>query len=304
MIHFIIVSYCNWDQISDLCDSALKYNKGEASELLQLHIVDNLGDDVIKLKVAGIPSAKYYHFGNVGYGQGFNNVLNQIQLLKSDLFIISNDDVKLKNLRPVKELIDAHFRLKKDVKNLGILSASYMSSDDFVDSSRYFKLTSNSIEGATQMLFGPGAFWLIGYDFINQVGGFYPGFFLYGEDLELINRGTHYRFKHFLIHNSVVIHDFNYPPEDKYLRILKEKNIISALFLNPQSKVKDPHMFAIKGLAVSLLFGNLARFGRILKGYFGFLLDMSKLKQDKTQLLNNKPFRFLECNYVQNVSKD
>ena len=108
---------------------------------------------------------------------------------------------------------------------------------------------------------------------------------MYGEDLELLNRASYYGFKHYLVHDSLVLHDFDYPPKDESLRLMKETNLIAAHYLDLNSRWKG-HVFATKGLIVSFSRGQFTRFKFIFLGYLQFFSKVCDVtpRQNESQI--------------------
>lgn len=293
MIHVVIVSYSRWEKIEDLCSEVLLSNDSLKDQDLWLHVVDNYGDTAIHSGLKLYSNTTYLHVGNLGYGQAFNYALSKIQMTQSDLFIVANDDIKLSN-GSLENLIQSYAELKKQNSKLGVLSPSYESSDGVTDSGRYFKLLNSQTANYSEMSFGPAACWLMDFNFIKHVGGFIPSFFMYGEDLELLNRAAHYGFKNYLIHDVTVVHDFQYPVADKKLRVIKEENIMAALFLNPKGSLFNACSFATKGLIVSLISGSFTRGKYILQGFYQFLKSLNFLSKVKASHENTVELRYVK----------
>jgi len=288
MIHCIIVGFANWDKVATLMSQLCALNVAEK----QIHFVDNLQNETTEKKVRSLEYCRYYSWGNIGYGSAINRVLRQLTLKANDLYLFMNDDIVLRN-SCVETLVNSHERLKKRFENVGVISPTFASTDCNKDSSRYFRLKDKKEENYIEMEFGPAATWLVDYTFLKVVGGFYPRFFMFGEDEELLNRGTKEGFKHFLIQDAIVIHDFSYPPINNQLRLMKETNIMSAHYLNTNDNKKSPHIIAIKGLLVSFSRGQFLRFKYIVLGYLKFLAHLKFLKHSKVYHKNDVEFRYL-----------
>ncbi len=288
MLHCIVVGYSTWDKVKTLLSQLTALQGLEH----QTHYVDNLGDETVEQEISSLAQCKYYAWGNVGYGPAINAVLKELILDSNDQYLIMNDDVLFRS-NCIETMVDAYLGLKKNHKRIGIISPTFVASKPHEDSSRYFKLARVKAKNHTRMLFGPAACWLLDYSFLEKVGGFFPSFFMYGEDLELINRGTSMGYAHYLIHDAFVTHDFKYPPANIKLRVMKEANIMSAHFLNTNRGKQSPHVFALKGLLVSFSRGQFARFKFILLGYFEFIKCYANLKITKSSYKRDEHFRFL-----------
>lgn len=288
MIHCIVVGYHKWREVEALVGQLASLEMDD----VWIHFADNLGDSEIIKRVKVYPNVTYYSFRNIGFGNAANHILRSNQWPEDSLFVIMNDDILFKG-NGFGHLVNTYNKISERQDNVGVVSPSFVASRSSEDSSRYFQLSKFNQGIYTEMIFGPAACWMVNYTFLKKVGGFYPGFFMYGEDLELLNRASYYGFKHYLVHDSLVLHDFDYPPKDESLRLMKETNLIAAHYLDLNSRWKG-HVFATKGLIVSFSRVQFTRFKFIFLGYIQFFLKSATLRRAKMNHKSPQDFRYIQ----------
>ncbi len=289
MLHIVIVSYCSWKQLRKTIES---FENSEDVEF-QLHVVDNLTNEEVKSEIANLSGVTYYPFDNVGYGNGFNQVVHSLKLMSDDLVVLSNDDVILKP-DALAQLVHHYKIALARLNKVGPVSPVFLDGNG-KENSIYTVGRVSLYESVDIVEFSPGALWLLDYHFLHQVGGFVPDFFIYGEDRELAYRGVYYGYQPICVRTAEVYHDFTYPPTDHALRIEMEKNTIAAQFLNCNQPKTEANWFALKGMLYSLLAFNFKRLRYIRKGYQQFLKSRKKFQKVKNQIQDKGvEFRFIK----------
>ena len=191
MIHCIVIGFHKWSRVEPL----MRQLTSMATDQIEVHFADNLGDEEIHKQLSMLPYTNYYCFDNLGYGNAVNQILRSNHWNVDSLFIVMNDDAIFMG-NGFNILAQTFKKIIVHNGNVGVVSPTFVATDSTKDSSRYFQLSNTKKENYSEMLFGPAACWMFDYAFLKKVGGFYPGFFMYGEDTELLNRATYYGLKH------------------------------------------------------------------------------------------------------------
>ncbi|MCB9263250.1 MAG: glycosyltransferase [Flavobacteriales bacterium] len=288
MIHFVIVSYCSWKELKPLVEQV----QMSGLQDFTLHVWDNLGDANIREGVKEVANTIYYKSKNVGYGNGFNNVISQITLAENDLFFVCNDDVVL-NQKTIGEMLKAFEDLKRNANKTGVISPRFLT-DVGVEQTMFYDNLIKSENGFWKTDFTPAALWLVDYSFFKEVGGFLPDFFMYGEDKELCFRARNLGFQNFVAARATVNHEFKYPPSNFKIWVETERNHIAAHFLNLNKPKVSATGFVISGLATSIYRFDIRRFGAIILGMVGFFGMFSKFRKLRKSLQKRTEFRFLK----------
>ncbi|MBO6515829.1 MAG: glycosyltransferase family 2 protein [Bacteroidia bacterium] len=287
MIHVVIVSYCEWEALEPTISDFLNVQDVD----IQIHVADNLEAVSVQRQVELLPAVSYKSFSNVGYGQAFNLYVAELQLMESDLLIVSNDDVRIQP-DALKKLVDGYQTARKHIGKIGPVSPSYSANGNDMNHFAEGKIKLDS--GVSTVAFSPAALWLMDHDFLVHVGGFVPNFFLYAEDRELCYRSLYYGYQPILVEDATVEHEFRYPPTHKANRIELECNTISAQFLNPSESKMQASQFALKSLISALLRLDFKRFSFVWKGYGLFRKRRKSLLVVKQKILDKElKFRFL-----------
>ncbi|MEM6517244.1 MAG: glycosyltransferase, partial [Bacteroidota bacterium] len=153
---------------------------------------------------------------NLGFGQANNIGLRYALEQGSEHFFLLNQDAYLLD-NTVEQLVD--FQERKP--NYGILSpihlagnknqldnnfAKYMNKEL---SGRFYSdfVLRNAIAPVYDVPFVNAAAWLLSRKCLNQIGGFDPLFFHYGEDDNYCQRVLYHKFRIGVMPNSFIIHD-------------------------------------------------------------------------------------------------
>ncbi len=290
MLHAVIVSYCSWDELEPTVDSF--YNA--VGVRFQLHVADNRGVEEIQLRLEGLANSNYYRFENIGYGEAFNRVVDQLPLLESDLVLVSNDDVQF-NSSVLQQLQMGYEDAKKRYLKPGLIIPRYVDSRGMPDD-RFIVGKKDEAE-FTPIEFSPGAFWLMDVTFLKEVGGFVPGFFMYGEDRELAYRSLYFGYQNVLCTHAQVQHTFDYPLKDNKLRSFFERNVFATQFMRSKVNGDVFWLFVARSFLSRLI---RFRFRGLLDTYFGYLYfkqDKDKFKKN-VELIKNSTLQF---RFIKNV---
>lgn len=210
-IYAVIVTFNSMKWI-DKCISSLK----NSSVYVNIIIVDNnSGDNTVEHiknnypQVFLVNSKENYGFGkanNIGIKYAMNNDAEYILLINQDAWI-QRDSIKImidQNLNdsiisPIHlngrgDLLDYNFR-KSILKNA---YNNYLLDNLFFD---------NKHNANYEVDFVNAACWLIPVNIINEIGGFNPLFFHYGEDVNYCQRLHYHKYKIVVNINSFVCHD-------------------------------------------------------------------------------------------------
>ncbi len=287
MVYIVLVSYSKFSDISNFLQSVMN----SENIALSLIIMDNLGDKELKHWASTFERASYYSEGNLGYGSAINFAVKKINLETNDQVIICNDDLQIK-VNTFRLLLDGYKALKARCLNLGPVSPWFMRDTGEDQSTRYENIK-NLGNDVLKVDFSPAAMWLLDYDLIKLVGGFLPEFFMYAEDKEYVFRAKALGFDLYTFRNIEVVHNFDYPPKSKPLRIEKIRNTFLADFLNNSGNSRNPHIHVVKALLVSLRDRDLSRFHNYVVGYFRFVKNIQSFRKIKQSHKGSVPFRYV-----------
>lgn len=289
MLHIVIVSYCPWQEFKATFEQFIEL---DISTPFYVYVADNLGDDELKSHVSQAKNASYQRFNNVGYGEAFNRVVAGLQIQEGDLFIISNDDIEL-GTNAIAELLDGYRVAANILENVGPVSPSFYGDEKQLQVS-YYDQPEGLAGDVYKVAFAPGALWLMNNDFLKNVGGFIPDFFMYAEDRELTYRSIAFGYQPIWVQSSVVYHQFDYPLRNGQLRRVMERNTIAAVYLDQSGKPSRAHGFAFKSVLASLISLQFGRLWYVLLGYLSFLRMRSDLEISRKELTNrNHLYRFI-----------
>lgn len=203
---------------------------------------------------------------NLGFGQANNIGIQYAYSKNADFVMLLNQDVYL-NKNTIPELI----KIAKKNEDYGILSPIHLNGKgDYLDYSfsKYVSVENcknfysdgvlqNYKQNIYELLFVNAAAWLISRKCIEEVGGFSPSFFHYGEDENYCQRALYHNFKIGIVPNVFVYHDREQRPKSSYFTDSKiyYKRMIIFEISNPFSKISKKKLYKreYKGLYLSLL---------------------------------------------------
>jgi GT2 family glycosyltransferase len=288
MLHAVIVSYCTWEELEPTINSF--YNS--AGVRFKLYVADNRADEGVQLALESFANASYHSFDNIGYGEAFNAVVGGMSLLESDCVIIANDDVTFGSSM-LQQLVAGYDQAKQESENIGPVSPRYL--DDMGKRNDQFLIIDNQNAklDVAAIQFNPAALWLMDVHFLKNVGGFAPGYFMYGEDRELAYRSQYFKFQPVLATKAHVVHNFDYPIKDPELRGFFERNVFGTQYIKSKTLGANFPWFVLKSLMAMLLTFNLIGFSHRVKGYIAFLRYWNSYKRVVNSIKEDVKFRFI-----------
>lgn len=210
-LHFIVVTYNGQKWIKQCLDSIRSLNLRVTT-----HIIDNGStDDTLEIcnlfDVQIIPNRRNLGFGaanNLGIRNALNSGASHVFLLNQDAYL-EPDALEKFLANPVSHRTDRIFAFLQ-LNGTG-------SEFDFKWSEHYTKeencpnflgdFESGNLKGDYPMKFANAAAWLIPRSLIENVGGFSPVFFHYGEDDNYIHRAHYHGYGITLLPECKVRHD-------------------------------------------------------------------------------------------------
>jgi GT2 family glycosyltransferase len=166
-------------------------------------MVDNAStDETVDIVSRAYPEVKLLRMkGNLGFGGANNKGISYALSEGADYVLLLNQDAKVESSM-IGQLVN-HLQMNPD---FGIVSPlhldydgqgidpgflEYIKSNVCLMSDVYFARLTELYE----IPFVPAAIWLLTRQLLEQVGGFDPLFFMYGEDVDLCNRARFHGFK-------------------------------------------------------------------------------------------------------------
>jgi len=261
-IFVLVVTYnaLNW---IDKCFSSLI----NSSILLNIIVVDNNSTDnsatIIKQKypvVNVILSSKNLGFGkanNIGIKKAYDEGADYVFLLNQDAWVEQNT-------------IELLLNVAMKYPEYGILSPVHLSgAGDALDFgfNLYFKknypdempfvLLKGNQKNELKLLpidFVNAAFWLISRKLIEDVGGFNPFFYHYGEDMDYINRCFFRKYKVGIVSGAFGFHD-RVQTENEYKIKTRALRLIAIDLMNPGNKFNKQLKTVLREIYISIAVG-------------------------------------------------
>ncbi len=291
-IYFIIVTY-NAMKWAERCFSSLR----KSSISVQTIVVDNCStdgtQDFIKEnfpEVELIQNPENLGFGkanNIGIETAYRNGADFFYLMNQDAWIFENS---------IQKLLDVYDNYPQK-SEVGILSPMHLDGnenkldiflDKYISQNFETRMISdfylNSVKPYYEISFINAAHWFIPKDTIENVGGFNPYFFHYGEDNEYVNRLKFHGKKIILCPESKVVHDGK--QELNKVNYLKYQDLfLETKILNPnyENGLKQELKSLQLSRAKNLLMGNF-KFAKELKAKY----DKIKSESSNLELIKNK----------------
>ncbi len=159
---------------------------------------------------------------NLGFGAA-NNIGLQTALDEGyDYAYLLNQDAWL--LRDTLEkLLEAWDNSRKEGERFGLLSPMQTTADpDKLDKNflRYYRVSKPMTPGGVkEMKFIMAAHWMISRECLQEVGGFSPVFFYYGEDNDWLNRAKYFGWRYGAVNTAFAVHDRDNRPNPKARRM-------------------------------------------------------------------------------------
>lgn len=300
-IYIIIVTY-NGMKWAEKCFSSLR----NSSVPVQTIVIDNGSTDgtpnFIKTQfpeVELIASTK-----NLGFGKANNLGIEKAYKNGADFFYLMNQDAwlyqdSLEKLLKVYESYD-------NKEEIGILSPMHLDGsekkldiflDKYIAQNFESRIISDffcdTVKPFYEISFVNAAHWFLPKHTIEQIGGFNPYFFHYGEDAEYANRIKFHGKKIILVTESKVVHDgkqnLSKVDYNKY-----DDLIIETKILNPsvQNNTKAEQKSLLLSMIKSAMLGKFGELTSLRKKHAQLSKD-SKLLNDLSEKIKIKGTHFL-----------
>ena len=291
-IYLIIVTYnaMNW---AERCFSSLR----KSSISVQTIVVDNGSTDGTQDFIKeNFPEVEHIQNPeNLGFGKANNIGIETAYRNGADFFYLMNQDAWIYE-NSIQKLLDVYDNYPQK-SEVGIVSPMHLDGtenkldiflDKYISQNFETRMISdfylNSVKPYYEISFINAAHWFIPKDTIENVGGFNPYFFHYGEDNEYVNRLKFHGKKIILCPESKVVHDGK--QELNKVNYLKYQDLfLETKILNPNYENGLKH--ELKSLQLSrgknLLMGNF-KFAKELKAKY----DKIKSESSHLELIKNK----------------
>jgi len=219
VVYAVIVSWNGGKWIRRALESLQK-----SSVALRTVIVDNAStDDTVDIVQAGFNDVEVLTMpANLGFGNAANQGIRHALSQGADYVLLVNQDARIApgTVEGLTALLEKH----QDFGIVSPLSLTY--EGDEID----HKFLQN-VQGSKDLIsdifldkmktlydvaFVPAAVWLLSRRILEQVGGFDPVFFMYGEDNDYCNRARYHGFKIGLAPRAMAYHDHGKTAEKSY----------------------------------------------------------------------------------------
>lgn len=300
-IYIIIVTY-NGMKWAEKCFSSLR----NSSVPVQTIVVDNGStdgtQDFIKThfpEVDFFQSAENLGFGkanNLGIEKAYKNGADFVYLMNQDAWLYEDSLEKLlhvyQNYDHKEEIgILSPMHLDGSEKKLDIFLDKYISQN--FESRIISDFYCGTVKSFYEIGFINAAHWLLPKHTIEQIGGFNPYFFHYGEDVEYANRIKFHGKKILLVTGSKVVHDgkqnLSKVDYNKFDDLIIETKILNPGTPNDlKAEKKSLFLSIIKSIAL----GKITETKSLRKNYSKLSKD-DKLLTDLSEKIKNKGTHFL-----------
>lgn len=203
MLYSIVVTY-NGSEWIERCLSSLVEVSVNDHKIL---VIDNGSqDDTVALIRKHFPQVQLLLPGaNLGFGKANNLGIEKALSAGADYIFLLNQDAWI-NLETFPELI----KCTEAYPEFGIISPLQLNADGNLDNQfrKYYKTESNTQnQQVDEIKFVNASGWFMTAACIQDVGGFSPLFFHYGEDVDYCNRVRYHGFKIGVAKKCSYIHD-------------------------------------------------------------------------------------------------
>lgn len=284
----VIVSY-NFMPWIDRCLSSLK----DSSFPTDVFVIDNgSSDDTINhLNVHYQWVKTHYSSCNLGFGQANN--LGFLYALENnyDYVFLLNQDAWVEK-ESVKTLVDfanqadnfgifSPLHLKGDYTGLDVMFSNYVSS--VIGKDTPINYPSLEISGLQRVGFVNAAAWFIPKRVLQDVGGFDPLFFHYGEDRDFFNRVVFHGWDVGVVFDTSICHDRQAITKEKKVSRLTNYGVARASNLNKpfMSIWTYSLLYLFIGSIYSLLRGRLSKAKKFFSEASTLLYSTSKILQSR-----------------------
>jgi len=262
-IYGIIVSYNGSRFVCQALDSLRS-----STYPVRTVVVDNAStDETVRAIQQMYPEVKLFCMPtNLGFGQANNYGICHALSMGADYVLLLNQDarvnpktmdilVSLSNKNPEFGIISP---LHLDYQGTGIdtFFLQYIQENVHLVSDAFF----GRLQGIYEVPFVNAAIWLINRRVFEEVGGFDPLFFMYGEDADFCRRARFHGFKIGIIPDALAYHWHMVDGREKS----SIKNKSNWLFSGFVYKLKDPEYSFVRNL-ISLMFAFFVEMERKLE---------------------------------------
>lgn len=208
-VYAVIVSWNGASWIQGALDS-LQQSKYPVQSL----VVDNASsDETVETITSCYPDVELLEMGsNLGFGKANNKGISRALSYGADYVLLLNQDAKV-----APETVEQLVNLMELHPDFGIVSPLHLDYDGNKIDSAFLPYLNKNVGLLSDTYFGrlkelyeipfiPAAIWLLSRGLLQQVGGFDPLFFMYGEDNDLCNRARFHGFKIGLVPTALGYH--------------------------------------------------------------------------------------------------
>ena len=177
-------------------------------------VVDNASsDETVETITSCYPDVELLEMGsNIGFGRANNKGMSYALSKGADYVLLLNQDAKVEPsmIGQLVDIMEKHptfgivspLHLDYDGKRIDSGFLSYLNNNVGLVSDTYF----GRLKELYEIPFMPAAIWLLSRGLLQQVGGFDPLFFMYGEDYDLCNGARFHGFKIGLVPTALGYH--------------------------------------------------------------------------------------------------
>jgi GT2 family glycosyltransferase len=197
-VHAVVVSWNGARWIRGALESLQ-----ESNYPVRMVVVDNASTDgTVDIIAQSYPAVELLRMpDNLGFGRANNQGMSYVLSKGADYVLLLNQDAKVEPsmIGKLVDIMEKHpafgivspLHLDYDGERIDSGFLSYMNNNVGLVSDAYF----GRLKELYEIPFMPAAIWLLSRGLLQQVGGFDPLFFMYGEDYDLCNRARFHGFK-------------------------------------------------------------------------------------------------------------
>lgn len=184
----------------------------------QIIVVDNHSPEKtgIELIKKQFPAVKLIELNeNIGFGRANNLGIEYAIERNAEYVFLLNQDARLIENDCVERLV----KVAERNQDFGIISPVHFNSEQtaldegfgiYLSTSKNWQWASDTFfeskKEIYELPFVNAAAWLLNLKAFNKIGYFDPAFFMYGEDVDLVNRTLFHRFKIGFVPNASIVH--------------------------------------------------------------------------------------------------
>lgn len=306
-VYVIIVTY-NAKKWIDRCFLSLR----KSSIPLKIIVVDNGSNDgsqeIIKHNYPEVELVQSKH--NLGFGKANNIGIEKAYDQGANYFFLLNQDAWVEPMT-IELLVS---KLKED-SSFGVLSPMHLNGegDAFdLNFSNYISPVScpnlysdmyldKNLNNIYESLFINAAAWLMSRKCIEEVGGFSPSFFHYGEDVNYLHRMTFHNLKLGVFPLTNIFHDRLQREISAYFSnyCIMNERYFTSYYSDPNLKVRflRVQFMLLKYIIKPLLKGKSSETLESIGLYFKLMKKMPFLKENKFESMKANKLCFLSSSY-------